>query len=112
MTASRDQIFAITVVTVEEQLRGWLAETAARIDASRHVGSYKRLADLVRFFRAWRIVDFDGQAAERFAILRKTGLRAGTMDAGDIPRRLTPNEFTPVLETAGAGFLSVPPRRK
>ena len=105
MTASRDKISATTVITVEEQLRGWLAETAARIDAS-------RLADLVRFFSAWRIVYFNEQAAERFAILRKTRLRAGTMDAGDIPRRLTPDEFTPVLETAGAGFLSVPPRRK
>lgn len=80
MAASRDQEFAVTVITVEEQLRGWLAEIAARLDASRQVGAYKRLAELIRFFSAWRIVDFGEPAAERFAALRKTRLRAGTMD--------------------------------
>ena len=80
MAASRDQIFAISVITVEEQLRGWLAEIAARLDTSRQVGAYKRLADLVRFFSAWKILDFDETAAERFAVLRKSRLRAGTMD--------------------------------
>jgi tRNA(fMet)-specific endonuclease VapC len=80
MTASPDQHFAVTAITLEEQLPGLLAEIAATPDAARQVGAYQRLVDLVRFFGAWEIVAFDDAAAVRSAALRKARVRIGTMD--------------------------------
>lgn len=80
MTASPDPHFAVTAISLEEQLRGWLAEIAARPDFARQVGAYRRLVDLVRFFGAWEIVAFDDAAAAKCAALRKARVRIGTMD--------------------------------
>jgi tRNA(fMet)-specific endonuclease VapC len=80
LAASRDRDIAVSVITIEEQLRGWLAEIAARLDAARQVGAYQKLAGLVHFFAAWQIAEFDDTSAQRFAALRKARLRGGTMD--------------------------------
>lgn len=80
MASSPDKHFAVTAVTLEEQLRGWLAEIAATLDIMRQVGAYRRLVELVRFFGAWEIVPFDAEAAGLCMDLRKSRLRIGTMD--------------------------------
>lgn len=80
MTASPDRDFAVTAITLEEQMRGWLAEIAATPNAERQVGIYRRLVELVRFFAAWEIVAFSDAAAARSVALRKTRIRIGTMD--------------------------------
>ena len=80
MAASRDRHFAVTAITLEEQMRGWLAEIASTLDAARQVGAYRRLVELVRFFNAWEIVPFDEAAAARSTDLRKARVRIGTMD--------------------------------
>jgi tRNA(fMet)-specific endonuclease VapC len=70
----------ISVVTVKEQLRGWLAAIhGCKTDAAQ-VPLYTRLAVLVKVFADWRIVDFDGEAAALLSNLRKQKLRLGTMD--------------------------------
>ena len=80
MNTSPDGHFAVTAITLEEQLRGWLAEIAASPDAARQVGAYRRLVELVRFFSAWEIVAFDDAAAAQSVTLRKARVRIGTMD--------------------------------
>ncbi len=80
MEASRDQDFTVSAVTLEEQMRGWLAEIAATVDAARQVGADRRLVELVRFFSAWKITPFDEAAAASTALLRKARVRIGTMD--------------------------------
>lgn len=80
MSESADQRFAIAAITVEEQLRGWLAEIAARSDPMRQVGAYHRLVDFVRFFAAWHIVPFDESAARFSILLRKQRPRMASMD--------------------------------
>ena len=80
MADSQDRHFAVTAITLEEQLRGWLAEIAATVDIMRQVGAYRRLVELVRFFGAWEIVPFDAEAAGLCMDLRKSRLRIGTMD--------------------------------
>ena len=80
MNESRDRFFAVTAVTLEEQMRGWLAEIAAARDPLRLVGVYRLLVEWVRYCGAWEILPFDEDAAERSVALSKGRLRIGTMD--------------------------------
>ena len=59
MSASADQDFATTVVTLEEQMRGWLALINRTSDVSGQVGSYERLDDVVTYFSRWIRLPFD-----------------------------------------------------
>jgi tRNA(fMet)-specific endonuclease VapC len=67
-------------VSLEEQMRGWLAAIHRAPDVRRQVTYYSRLVDLVRFYANWRILPFDDQAAEEFQRLRRERVRIGTMD--------------------------------
>lgn len=80
LIASSDQDIATTVVTIEEQMRGWLALINRSADVGSHIPAYERLVDLFTFFARWKIVPFDGSAAAEFKRLRKQGIRIGTMD--------------------------------
>ena len=55
-----------TVITLEEQMRGWLALINRAGDAKRQVSSYERLASIVEFFCQWIILPFDERAAGQF----------------------------------------------
>jgi tRNA(fMet)-specific endonuclease VapC len=74
------EVVAISIVSVEEQMRGWLAAIAKERQARRQVFAYAELARLFDYFRAFTIVPFDERAADRFDNLRGTRIRLGTMD--------------------------------
>lgn len=80
MSASTDQDFATTVITVEEQMRGWLALINRTVEVQRQVPAYGELIRLFDFFARWHVVSFDNLAAEAFKRLRREGIRIGTMD--------------------------------
>jgi tRNA(fMet)-specific endonuclease VapC len=80
MAISSDQDFATTAITVEEQMRGWLALIHRLNDVDRQIPAYERLIGLFDFFARWQIVPFDSSAAEHFKRLRKQQVRIGTMD--------------------------------
>ena len=69
-----------TVITLEEQMRGWLALLHRVPEVARQVAYYERLLGLVGFFAAWEVLPFDQRAAATFAQLRQQGVRIGTMD--------------------------------
>ncbi|MGO8678875.1 MAG: type II toxin-antitoxin system VapC family toxin [Limisphaerales bacterium] len=71
---------ATTVVTVEEQLRGWLAEIHRLPDPHRQVVAYERLQQRIDFFASWTVLPWNGDAAGRFVRLRHEGVRIGSMD--------------------------------
>jgi tRNA(fMet)-specific endonuclease VapC len=75
-----DAVVAVSIVTVEEQMRGWLSAIAKERQARRQVRPYAELIGLFEYFRKYNIVPFDDQAAERFEDLRAAKLRLGTMD--------------------------------
>lgn len=77
---SEDREIYTTAVSLEEQLRGWLAAIHRMQDVRRQVPYYRRLVNLIRFYMNWRILDFDDQAAEQFQSLRSQRVRIGTMD--------------------------------
>ena len=79
-TVSDAEPVATSVVTFEEQMRGWLAAIAKERLSQRQVGPYRRLSSLAEFFADFEIVDFDEAAADQFDELRRTLRRIGTMD--------------------------------
>lgn len=69
-----------TIVSFEEQMRGWLAAMARARRVHDQPLYYTRLAGLVQFFGRWELLPFDEPAADRFESLRSAGVRIGTMD--------------------------------
>jgi tRNA(fMet)-specific endonuclease VapC len=80
LTDTLNQSFATTIVTAEEQLRGWLAEINRYRDVRRQITAYHRLAQMVRFLLDWVIVELDERAAAIFDDLRCQRVRIGTQD--------------------------------
>ena len=75
-----DETVAVTVITVEEQMRGWLAAIAKERGSRRQVAPYRELGQLIGFFAEFPLAPFDDNAADRFDGLRTQKLRLGTMD--------------------------------
>jgi tRNA(fMet)-specific endonuclease VapC len=71
---------ATTIVTYDEQMRGWLAEVGRAKTLERVVACYTRLERHLDLFRAARLRPFDERAANEFRNLRQSEIRIGTMD--------------------------------
>ncbi len=69
-----------TIITVEEQLRGWLAEIHRLSDPHRQVLAYERLQQRIDFFASWTVLPWNSDAATRYLRFRREGLRIGSMD--------------------------------
>lgn len=80
LQAARDARIATTVISLEEQMRGWLAEIARRRKVEDWVPVYGELMKLVDFFQKWETVAFDLAAAHVFAQLKIQRIRIGTQD--------------------------------
>ena len=80
LNAAADQDIATTIITVEEQMRGWLAWINRADNVHRQVLAYSELLWLFNFFSRWQVVPFDDQAATRFQNLLQQRIRIGTMD--------------------------------
>lgn len=69
-----------TIISFEEQLRGWMARLAEVRDLSHQVRVYNKLNLLLDGFCEIRVLRFDEVAASEFERLRKMKIRIGTMD--------------------------------
>jgi tRNA(fMet)-specific endonuclease VapC len=69
-----------TIVSAEEQLRGWLAFINRTRDPTRQIVAYERLQERLTFFANWHLLPWDDAAAAKFKLLRKQGVRIGSMD--------------------------------
>ena len=67
-----------TIVTGEEQMRGWLASIAKERQARRQVGSYRELMGLFDFYSLYEVLPFDDKAVAIYDQFHK--IRIGTMD--------------------------------
>lgn len=76
-TCAPDEL-AITVVTVEEQIRGRLAQIG-RPGANLSV-AYDQLRATVEYFCDLTILPFDAEAQQQFQQLRAQKIRIGTLD--------------------------------
>ncbi|QEH38885.1 hypothetical protein OJF2_74950 [Aquisphaera giovannonii] len=71
---------AVTIISFEEQTRGWLAYLARARGLSRQGEAYARLTRLVENDRAIPLLDFDSKAAAEFQRLSNARPRIGSMD--------------------------------
>jgi tRNA(fMet)-specific endonuclease VapC len=71
---------AVSVVTVEEALRGRLALLARPSAGPERERAYAKLMETLRFFGSIQVVPFDARCEQQFQALRSQRLRVGTQD--------------------------------
>ena len=69
-----------TIVSFEEQVRGWMAVLAKARDLEQQIFAYERLKWTLQNYGKLPVMDFDVRAADVFQELQKQRLRIGTMD--------------------------------
>jgi tRNA(fMet)-specific endonuclease VapC len=76
---SDQEVFA-TIVSFEDQTRGWLSYMARAKNLHSQVEAYRRLKRHLDTYRSIPVLDFDELAAVEFSRLRRLKLRIGTFD--------------------------------
>jgi tRNA(fMet)-specific endonuclease VapC len=71
---------AVTIVTIEEQMRGWVAQIKQEKKLERLISTYARFQDVVLSYSRMQILPFDDQAANNFQNLQYLQTRIGTRD--------------------------------
>jgi tRNA(fMet)-specific endonuclease VapC len=76
---ARDEV-ATTIISAEEQFRGWLAQLHRQRDPHEQIATYQRLQRRIAFFAAWHVLPWNTDAADILQGLRRQRVRIGTMD--------------------------------
>jgi tRNA(fMet)-specific endonuclease VapC len=71
---------AVTIISYEEQMRGWLSYVAKSQNVETQVLAYKELKKQLTNYCMIPILEFDPTAAQEFQRLKKAYPRLGTMD--------------------------------
>jgi tRNA(fMet)-specific endonuclease VapC len=69
-----------TVISFEEQMRGWMKVLAEAKKATAQIEAYRRLGKQLRLYCSVQLLGFDERAATEFQRLRKQYPRLGAMD--------------------------------
>ncbi len=69
-----------TVINVEEQLRGRLAQIAEAKDGATKSSTYQRLAETVMLLSEFNILQYDAKSHEIYQALKAQRIRVGTQD--------------------------------
>lgn len=80
LVASPDRDIVTTVVTVEEQMRGWLQVIARYRDPQQQSAYYDKLIEFIRFFSRWKILPFSEVAVQAFRDFQQARVRIATTD--------------------------------
>jgi tRNA(fMet)-specific endonuclease VapC len=80
LAASPDPDIVTTVITVEEQMRGWLQVIARYRDPKQQSTYYDKLIEFVRFFGNWKILPFGDPAVQTLRDLQQARVRVATTD--------------------------------
>jgi len=76
---SPDELFT-TIITFEEQMRGWMAFIAKAKTIEQQIYAYERLHRSLEAYRNTAVLDFDENAAKVFQDLKSQKIRIGVMD--------------------------------
>lgn len=69
-----------TIISYEEQVRGWMAYIAGAKSLEHQIEAYRRLRRHLENYRQIAVIDFDANAAAEFQALRRSRIRIGSMD--------------------------------
>jgi tRNA(fMet)-specific endonuclease VapC len=69
-----------TIITYEEQMRGWMSYLAKMRSIYEQVFAYETLKPYFDYFKTLTIIEFDQNAAEIYKNLKSTKIRIGSMD--------------------------------
>lgn len=78
-TVPPDEVFT-TIVTYEEQTRGWMAYAGRARTTTRQIEAYRKLERHLDLYRRVQVLGFDERAGAEFDHLRAVRLNVGTMD--------------------------------
>jgi len=76
---SSEEIYT-TIISFEEQMRGWLSFVARSRTLEQQIYAYQKLHEFLKTYRNALILDFDEKAADVFQELKSQKIRVGTMD--------------------------------
>ena len=79
LAASGEEV-AVTVVSFEEQMRGWLPKLRDPAPLTKQIDAYRLVKQSLKQYCEMPILDFDEVAATRFQTLRKNHRRLGALD--------------------------------
>jgi tRNA(fMet)-specific endonuclease VapC len=80
MLASDDKDFRASIVSFEEQTRGWLAEVNRCKQPKDFVRPYRKLGDLLDFYCDWELLSFCDKSAAILQEFRAQKIRVATQD--------------------------------
>src|SRR5262245_45419875 len=75
--AASGQEVVVTIISYEEQSRGWLGALKGSLSMAEQIGKYRRLEQHLRFYQEVKVLPFDEAAAAQFQALRKAHRRLG-----------------------------------
>ena len=76
---SPEEIFT-TIISFEENMRGWLAFIAKSKTLEQQIYAYEKLHRFLESYRNTLVLDFDEKAAAVFREFKSQKIRVGTMD--------------------------------
>ncbi|MFM6397625.1 type II toxin-antitoxin system VapC family toxin [Planktothrix sp.] len=71
---------AVTIITVEESVRGWLKTIKDAKTIDNLVKAYADLKETIEFFNAIYVLDFDQESGNYYTELKRQKIRIGTQD--------------------------------
>jgi tRNA(fMet)-specific endonuclease VapC len=75
-----DDSIVVTVITVEEQIRGRLEIIRRHAASPLQVAAYTAFQQTLRYFASWQVLDFTQTAFDQYSALRQQRIRIGAQD--------------------------------
>jgi tRNA(fMet)-specific endonuclease VapC len=80
LAEAHDRSVVVSIISYEEQMRGWMALLGKAPDVIKQVDAYSRLKKHLQLYCSVPLIDFSKKAAEKFPDLRRQKIRIGSMD--------------------------------
>lgn len=71
---------ATSIITFEEQMRGWMAFIAKANSIEKQISAYEKLARFLESYRYIPVIPFNKESGEVFQNLKSRKIKVGTMD--------------------------------
>jgi tRNA(fMet)-specific endonuclease VapC len=76
----KNEEICVTIITFEEQMRGWLGFIVKAKDEDKRIFAYSRLIEMLNDFAKLRVIGYEKEASFHYLRIVKSKIRIGTMD--------------------------------